>query len=253
LTKALALVMTLPDSRERTQKELALQLSLGKAWMGDIPGPEWEKAVTRARDLCQQLGETSQLSLVLGETSIFHYVRAEFQMARKLGEEALILAQQSGDPLLVTLGHWHLGFILFGTGEYLTARAHLQQVISFYVPQDHHRTFLFCVGRTSDEALAYVPAFSVSLPRTGIPGAAGKAWPGSSTTPSLADVLLWRHKRFDKMRQDTGAQGGCRVDTSIKKDAILIRRGMDVLPGDAGSVGTGREDGPDTQGLENRP
>jgi predicted ATPase len=48
LARALELLGTLPepgahDRRlERAQQELTLQLSLGTAWMGDIPGPEWE-------------------------------------------------------------------------------------------------------------------------------------------------------------------------------------------------------------------
>jgi predicted ATPase len=156
LTRALTLLMTLPDSPERAQQELNLQLSLGMARMGNIPGHEWESAINRARELCQQTGKTTQLCRVLGELSIFHYVRAEHQQARELGEEALSLAQQAGDPLLVALGHWHLGFIFFALGEYTTARAHLKQIISFYEPQQHHYPFVFLRGSDAGvSALAY--------------------------------------------------------------------------------------------------
>jgi tetratricopeptide (TPR) repeat protein len=140
LTRGLALLMALPDSPERAQQELALQLALGIAWQGTkgTPAPEVEKAYTRARELCQQTAKTSQLCQILGQLAMLHYVRAEHQRARELAEEALNLAQQAEDPLLVALGHWYLGFILFGLGEYTAARAHLEQMISFYEPQHHH-------------------------------------------------------------------------------------------------------------------
>jgi adenylate cyclase len=162
LTKALDLLMALPDTGgedhrlERAQQELDLQLSLGKALMGDIPGPEWTNAYTRAHELCQQTGQMAQLCRVVGNLAIFHYVRAEHQQARELGEEALSLAQQVRDPLLVMLGHWHLGFIFFGLGEFTTAQTHLKQVISCYEPQHHHRLFVSLRGSDAGmSALAY--------------------------------------------------------------------------------------------------
>src|SRR6185503_4339568 len=63
LTKGLELLKTLPDTPERTQQELALQLTLGvplvvtKGWAA----PEVEKVLTRTRELCQHIGETPQL------------------------------------------------------------------------------------------------------------------------------------------------------------------------------------------------
>ena len=211
LTGALALLKSQPDSPERTQKELALQLSLGKARMRDTLGPEREGAITRARELCRQTGsKAAELCQVLGQLSIFYYVRAQYQKAREFGEEMLSLAQQSGDPLLVALVHWHLGFILFATGDYPSARAHLQQVISFYQPTEHHHSFvllhgldagvsamsydaccLWCLGypdqalRRSREALALARRLDHAF--------------------SLIDVLCYGGCLFDKMRQDLRA------------------------------------------------
>src|SRR5439155_16154226 len=63
LTTALALLGTLPDTPERAQQELALQITLGPAWMAakGYATPEVEATYTRALTLCQQLGETIQL------------------------------------------------------------------------------------------------------------------------------------------------------------------------------------------------
>ena len=67
LTKGLDVLTTLPDTPERTQQELDLQTALGPALMA-IKGhaaPEVEQAYARARELCQQVGETPQLFPVL--------------------------------------------------------------------------------------------------------------------------------------------------------------------------------------------
>jgi predicted ATPase len=66
-TKVLELLKTLPHSPERIQQELKLQISLGvpmTATMG-YAAPEVEQTYARARELCQQIGETSQLFPVL--------------------------------------------------------------------------------------------------------------------------------------------------------------------------------------------
>ena len=156
LTGALAMLMESPDSPERAQQELALQLSLGIALKVDLPDPESERVFSRARELCLQTGNTVQWCQVLGELMIIHYVRGEYQKARELGEEALDLVQQAGDPLLVAMGHWHLGFLFFALGEYVTARTHLEQVISFYEPQEHHHSLVLLRGSdVGVSALAY--------------------------------------------------------------------------------------------------
>ncbi|MFB0533595.1 MAG: BTAD domain-containing putative transcriptional regulator, partial [Anaerolineae bacterium] len=211
LTRGLALLMALPDSPERAQQELALQLALGMAWIGSkaFPAPEVEKAYTRARELCQQTGKTSQLCWILGQLSTMHYVRAEHQRARELAEEALNLAQQAEDPLLVALGHWRLGFILFGLGEYTAARAHLEQMIAFYEPQ-HHHPLVFLSG--SDAGLSALAYDACCLWCLGYPDQALKRSQEALALAreldhafSLADVLCYGGCMFNEMRRNAPA------------------------------------------------
>src|SRR5262245_14518180 len=63
LNKGLALLRALPDTPERTQQELVLQTLLGPALIvsKSFAAPEVEQTYTRARALCQQVGDTSQL------------------------------------------------------------------------------------------------------------------------------------------------------------------------------------------------
>jgi len=233
LTRGLVLLVALPDSPERAQQELALQLALGIAWVGPQGyGPELEKAYTRARELCQQMGKTSQLCQVLGQLAVGYYVRAEHQKARELAEEALSLAQQAEDPLLVALGHWRLGFILFCLGEYTTARAHFEQMISFYKPQQHHRSFLFLRGSDAGtSALAYDACCLWCL---GYPEQALRrsqealALARELDHPySLADVLCFAGCMFNEMRRDGSA---------LKDHAEeLMRLSSEKVPGWSGT------------------
>jgi predicted ATPase len=207
LTKGLALLTALPTSPDRSQQELALQISLGIAWKGRIPGPEGERAFLRARELCHQTGEAAQLCQVLGELLIFPYVRAEYQTARELAGEALAVAQETGDPVLVALGHWHLGFTLFGLGEYTRARDHLQEVVSFYVPHEHHRPFIVLRGTDAGvSAMAYDACCLWSL---GYPDQAAQRSREALVLArqqdhpfSLADVLCFAGCLFNKMRRE---------------------------------------------------
>jgi len=218
LTRGLALLMALPDSGaedrrlERAQQELALQLSLRMDWMG-FAAPEVQKAFVRARELCQQTGKTSQLRRIQGLLATMHYVRAEHQRARELAEEALSLAQRAKDPLHVALGHRHLGCILFRLGEYTTARAHLEQMISFYEPQQHHRSLVFLRGSDAGtSALAYDACCLWCL---GYPEQALKRSQEALALArelghpfSLADVLCFAGCMFNEMRRDAQALKG---------------------------------------------
>ena len=67
LTTALDLLTALPETRERSQQELAVQMTLGMALRATKgrAAPEVEQLYTRARELCERVGEPPQLFRVL--------------------------------------------------------------------------------------------------------------------------------------------------------------------------------------------
>ena len=142
LTKGLELLKTLPDTPERTQQELTLQLALSDALftVKGYAAPEVEKTVTRARELCQQLEETPQLFPVLWRLMVFYNNRGEFQTARELSEQMMRLAQSVQDRYLLSIAHMALGATLYWLGELTSARPHLEQAIALYDPQKHPRS-----------------------------------------------------------------------------------------------------------------
>jgi predicted ATPase len=240
LERGLALLKDQPPARnegehlERLQQELSLQLALSMAWQGakGAPYPEVNLANTRARELCQEMGKTSQLCHVVGEMAIVHYVDANHQMARGLAEEALDTAERLKDPRLLALSHWCLGFIQFALGQYEEARTHLQEVISFYRPQVHHQSFIALRGKDAGlSAMAYDAACLWCL---GYPDEALKrsretlALARALDHPySLADVLCYGSCMVHEMRRDAQA---------LKEHAEeLIRLSEERLPGWRGS------------------
>jgi DNA-binding SARP family transcriptional activator/predicted ATPase len=209
LTKGLELLMTQPDTQARAQRELTLQLGLGKAWVGpEGYGTEVKLAYTRSRELCEKIGDNHQLCHVLGELSVLHYVQAKYFEARELGEEALSLAQQLKDPILVAVGHWYLGFIWFSLGEYKTAQAHLKHVISFYNAGQHHRSFV--VLRGSDAGISALSYDALCLWCLGYPD---QAYQNSQEAIAIArelnhpftlvDALSYAGCLLHSMRHDT--------------------------------------------------
>jgi predicted ATPase len=140
LTKGLTLLKILPDTPERTQYELDLQMMVALAWMTtkSYAAPEVGQAYNRALELCRQIGETPQLFPVLSGLVRFYYTRAELQTARELGEQCLRIAQGTQDPTLLLEAHRLLGATLLDLGEFVSARTHLEQGIALYDPRQHH-------------------------------------------------------------------------------------------------------------------
>ncbi|MBI3796865.1 MAG: AAA family ATPase [Deltaproteobacteria bacterium] len=139
LTTALELLTTLPDTRERSQQEFALQITLGAPLIATkgFAAPEVGKAYTRARELCQQVGEPSQLFPVLHGLWSFYVTGGELKAARELGEQLLSFAQRSQDSTLLLEAHRALGETFFWPGELVAAREYTEQGIALYDSRQH--------------------------------------------------------------------------------------------------------------------
>ena len=139
LTTALELLKTLPDTPERTQQELSLQITLGIPLMATkgCAAPEVERVYTRARELCQQVGETPQLFPCLQGLYRVLFVRGELQTARELAEQLLRLGPERTRPSSSRRGPSGVGSGLVLPWRIGPARAHVEQGIALYDPQQH--------------------------------------------------------------------------------------------------------------------
>jgi predicted ATPase len=139
LTTALDLLTALPETRERNQQELTVQMILGTA-LRAIKGsgaPEVERLNIRARELCEQVGEPPQLFRVLWGFWLMYNGRGDSHTMRVLGEQLLSLAQRLEDRDLLLEAHHALWTSMFSGGELAAARMHQEQGLRLYDPQRH--------------------------------------------------------------------------------------------------------------------
>jgi predicted ATPase len=149
LTQGLALLAQWPETPERFQQELVLQAALGTALMAikGYTAPEVIHAYTRARELCQQVGETPQLFEILMGLCVFYQERGELRTALALAEQLLHLAQRQHDPIRLLWAHNTLGYTLFVMAEVVQARPHLEESLALYRRHTLHTTgFVFDPG-----------------------------------------------------------------------------------------------------------
>jgi DNA-binding winged helix-turn-helix (wHTH) protein/tetratricopeptide (TPR) repeat protein len=140
LTQGLALLAQLPETPERAQQELRMQMALGSALMvtKGFGHPEVAHAYARARTLCQQVGDTPALFPVLSGLWRYANGRAQHQEAWELGEHLLTVAQQSGDSGLILQAHHALWTTAYNAGAFAATRWHAEQGIALYTPVQHH-------------------------------------------------------------------------------------------------------------------
>jgi adenylate cyclase len=124
-------------------------------------GQEVLEACERARELCEQIGDAPQLFVALQHLSVFYAMRGQFRTALDLARRCQGLAEQTGDPVTVGIGHHVLGYLSACIAEYVAARTHLEHMIAFYDPNEH-------------QAMKYFMGLD--------PGAASRSW---------AALVLW--------------------------------------------------------------
>ena len=138
--RGLALLATLPDTLQRTQHELDFLTTLGPALMATkgYAASEVVQAYTRARALCQQIGETPEHLPILWNLWLFYLARSEHQTAMELGVQCLQLAQSVQDTALLLEAHYAMGVSWFILGNSALACTHLERTIALYDPVQHH-------------------------------------------------------------------------------------------------------------------
>jgi len=215
--KGVSLLQTWPDTPERAQQELRLQAALGPALMftQGYTSLEAEKTYTRARELCQQLGETPELFSVRFGLWRFYNGRAESQPARELGEQMLRAAQSVQDSILLLGAHYTLGTTTFHCGEIDLSRMHLEQVEMLYSPSRHDSSVLLYGNDLGVTCKSYV---ALALWFFGYPNqAVGKAQEAIALAQSLSHpfslasalffaLLLHQHRREEHIVQEQSAE-----------------------------------------------
>jgi DNA-binding SARP family transcriptional activator/predicted ATPase len=230
LNSGLDLLATLPDPHKYIDQELSLQLAISMAWhlSQGFTAPGLEGAAMRALELSQEVGNTTQLCQALSGLVIVHYVRADYAIGYDLAKRVLDLGQQVGDALLIALGHWCMGIVLFAQGKFKEARYHLDEIEAFYDPRQHHRALVLLRG--VDVGLSGQAYLACCLWVLGYPEQALKHSQAAldlahefNHSFTLVDVLRYGGCEFHLMRQDAQMLKGYAeelIDLAQKKDLM---------------------------------
>jgi TOMM system kinase/cyclase fusion protein len=148
LRTGLKLLQTLPETPERTRREVDMLIVLGASLIATqgYAAPEVGETYTYARQLCEHLEDSSQLFPVLRGLWNYYLVRAELKTAHELGEQLLTLAQQVQDSAMLVTAHRALGVTLYHLGAVADAHTHCAQGIALYDPKQH-RASAFLYGQ----------------------------------------------------------------------------------------------------------
>ncbi|PDT39642.1 MULTISPECIES: adenylate/guanylate cyclase domain-containing protein [Sinorhizobium] len=136
---ALSGLSAIPPSEERSRRELSIQLALGSTHVAahGFAAPPTADAYGRARQLCEELGETRLLFPVLYGLCLYHLYAAELAEARSAANRLLELAEPSNDRGLSFFAHRAAGVSSLPAGEFVSARAHLEEALALYNPREH--------------------------------------------------------------------------------------------------------------------
>ena len=128
LTRAIALIHGLPETRGRLRREARLTLLLAqvfettKGWGVE----EVATAYDRARALSAALGDQAQVLAATWGLIAVSVVRAELRSTRVLSGELLRLAKKRRDPMFRMAAHAELGGTALALGQTRSARRHFR-------------------------------------------------------------------------------------------------------------------------------
>src|SRR5712691_12126062 len=106
-THGLDLLQALPDTPQRAQHELTLRIAVGTPLIATrgYTAPAVEQTYSQALELCQHIGDTSQLFPATAGLFAFYLIRGELRTARQLSARFLQLVQDAHDPVLFPEAH----------------------------------------------------------------------------------------------------------------------------------------------------
>jgi len=139
--RGLGLLEKVPDSTERTQKELSLQVTLAFAllFLHGYTVPEVQENMAKARAICGRLGSTTQLAPVLFGLWLYYIAVPELSMARGTAEHLLEVVSQTKDSALLLLARALLGITLVYQGEHAEAHRQLELALGYHDPTQQSR------------------------------------------------------------------------------------------------------------------
>jgi predicted ATPase len=140
LTRGLALLETLEETREHDGQTLRILTTLGPAYIAarGYAAPEVGLILHRARGLCQRIGDEPQLfGIMLGEWE-WHLVRGDLRPCVGLAADGMALAERVNDPGMLMEALFMRGATMFYRAQFAEARVCFEKAVAAY--DDRERT-----------------------------------------------------------------------------------------------------------------
>ncbi len=146
LTKALAILHTLPQQPDHSQRELRLQYSLGLAhcFSEGFGSPEARKAFERSLELVRQSSDPHQLFPVLFGLLRYYGCSGQAKIALDQAEHLIQLTERSPDPAIRALAHEAKGVASVFHGDFHTGQKHAEFSLSIDLPESANAIFMQC-------------------------------------------------------------------------------------------------------------
>jgi predicted ATPase len=140
LTKGLALLDTLEESRARDDRELQLLTLLGPTYITarGYAAPEVGPVLLRARELCQRIDDPQQLFGIMLGMWEWRIVRGDLRLCVDLASDGMALAQRLNDPGIMMEALFMLGVTSYYRAEFAGARACHEKAVADF--DDRERT-----------------------------------------------------------------------------------------------------------------
>jgi predicted ATPase len=137
--RGLELLLQLPETRERHERELGMQMALGPALVATrgFADASVGRAYERAWQLCQRLEDSAHLPVVLRGRQVFHLMSGELNKAREFAKQFLDLAERQENPALLVGSYHALGQTLFFLGDLIAAHRTVEQGMALFDPRQH--------------------------------------------------------------------------------------------------------------------
>jgi class 3 adenylate cyclase/tetratricopeptide (TPR) repeat protein len=153
LERALELLAKAPESESRLRAELRIQVALGAPLIATrgYAHEEVGRAFERARELCSQVGNASELFDAVYGHSAYSLNNTRMDEAWESSCRLLQLARQIPAPSRLPWAHQQMGCVHYFRGEPDKAQGHFDAAVDSYVAADH-RPLLHVFGQ--DAAVA---------------------------------------------------------------------------------------------------
>jgi predicted ATPase/class 3 adenylate cyclase len=204
--QALEALKHLSESRRTIEKAVDMRVDLGPALIakGGFASIEVEANYTKARELCERLGDTPQLFPVLWGLARMHDVRGEPKVGRDLGKQLFSVAGKAQDPALLLQAHHELWANFTELGELTSARTHLEQGFALYDRQKHNQHAFLYGGHDPGVCCRYHAAdvlWLLGYPEQGSSRsreslALARELSHASTTATALSFAAWFEQRF---------------------------------------------------------